>query len=119
MMRFQIVSTQLQESHPIPIPTPASVHPFVFIGKTKIDYVFQFSAKQEADLYDEDLLKYMRKLERGIFKPEKGKDRTISNLEKTKEQLAEEIRLSKSYKTRYTATNSLKWNPNCFLPKLL
>lgn len=61
----------------------------------------------------------MRKLERGIFKPEKGKDRTISNLEKTKEQLAEEIKLSKSYKTRYTATNSLKWNPNCFLPKLL
>ena len=26
---------------------------------------------------------------------------------------------SKSYKTRYTATNSLKWDPNNFLPKLL
>ena len=61
----------------------------------------------------------MRKQERGIFKPEGGKEKTMTNLEKTKEQLTEEIRLSKSYKTRYTATNSLKWTPNNFLPKLL
>ena len=30
-----------------------------------------------------------------------------------------ELERSKSYKTRYTATNSLKWNPNSFLPSLL
>lgn len=61
----------------------------------------------------------MRKLERGIIRPEKRKNSTMSNLEKTKEQLQEEIQMSRSYKTRYTATNSLKWNPNNFLPTII
>lgn len=61
----------------------------------------------------------MTKNERGIVKPIAGKEKTMSNLEKTKEQLAQELERSKSYKTRYTATNSLKWNPNSFLPSLL
>ena len=43
----------------------------------------------------------------------------MTNLEKTKEQLTDELRRSKSYKTRYIATNSKKWDPNNFLPSLL
>jgi len=31
------------------------------------------------------MLKYMRKLDRGIFKPAAGKDKVMTNLEKTKE----------------------------------
>lgn len=89
------------------------------LQKTCDGELFQTSARQEGDLYDEDLKKYMTKLGRGIFKPEKGKDKTMTNLEKTKEYLAEELMRSKSYKTRYTATNSKKWDPNNFLPSLL
>jgi|TARA_B110000305_G_C18983678_1_gene422799 hypothetical protein len=61
----------------------------------------------------------MTKQERGIIKPLNGKEKTMTNLEKSKERLAQELERSKSYKTRYTATNSLKWTPNNFLPKLL
>lgn len=89
------------------------------LQKTCDGDLFQRSVRQEADLYDEDLKKYMTKLERGIFKPEWGKEKTMTNLEKPKEVLAEELRRSKSYKTRYTATNSKKWDPNNFLPSLL
>ena len=54
----------------------------------------------------------MTKQERGIIKPLNGKEKTMTNLEKSKERLAQELERSKSYKTRYTATNSLKWTPN-------
>lgn len=61
----------------------------------------------------------MTKRERGIIKPDREKEKKMTNLEKSKEQLKSELERSKSYKTRYTATNSLKWDPNNFLPKLL
>ena len=57
------------------------------LQKTCDGDLFQRSTRQECDLYDEDLKKYMMKLERGIFKPEGGKEKTMTNLEKTKEQL--------------------------------
>ena len=55
------------------------------LNKTSDGSCFSISAKQEVDVYDTDMLKYMRKLERGIFKPAAGKDRVRTNLEKTKE----------------------------------
>lgn len=61
----------------------------------------------------------MRTLGRGISRPVAGKDKVMTNLEKTKEQLKSELVRNHSYKTRYTATNSLKWDPNNFMPTLL
>lgn len=89
------------------------------LNETSDGNLFNVSARQEVDVYDTDLLKYMRKQERGIFKPAGGKDKVMTNLEKTKDQLKEELVRSTSYKTRYTATNSLKWDPNNFMPTLL
>lgn len=55
------------------------------LQKTCDGDLFSRSARQECDLYDEDLRKYMTKLERGTYKPEWGKEKTMTNLEKTKE----------------------------------
>lgn len=55
------------------------------LNKTSDGNLFSVSARQEVDVYDTDMLKYMRKLERGIFKPVAGKDKVMTNLEKTKE----------------------------------
>lgn len=57
------------------------------LNKTGDGNLFSVSARQEVDVYDTDMLKYMRKLDRGIFKPAAGKDKVMTNLEKTKEQL--------------------------------
>lgn len=43
----------------------------------------------------------------------------MSNLDKTTEDLKNEIKQSSSYKTKYMGINSLKWDPNMFYPKLL
>lgn len=54
------------------------------LQKTCDGRLFETSARQEVDLYDEDLYKYMTKVERGIIKPDREKEKTMTNLEKTK-----------------------------------
>lgn len=55
------------------------------LQKTCDGELFQRSARQEVDLYDEDFKKYMTKLDRGIMKPDREKEKTMTNTEKPKE----------------------------------
>lgn len=89
------------------------------LQKTCDGDLFQRSVRQELYDVDLDLLKYMRKLERGTFKPTSGKERTLSNMDKTKDQLKHDLVLHHSYKTKYMALNAKKWDPPTFLPNLL
>ena len=78
---------------------------------------FTRSVRQETDIYDLNLLKYMRTQRRGLVRP--GKLAYVPGTTKTKDEVMEEVHALTSYKTRYMATNSRKWDPNDFLPNLL
>jgi hypothetical protein len=103
------------------------------------------SVRQEKDVYDLDLLKYMRTKGRGISKPPKHESgrSTATDTRKTDANLAAIAIIKgtssgpvktvestnrgrnvtmpdeKRNTVRYMPTNSLKWDPNNFAPTLL
>lgn len=113
------------------------------LQKTCDGDVFSRSTRQEEDVYDLDLLKYMRKPERGIRAPPKlanipGGFNTYRSLTKTAEPSPLRARPNDQIATqtipggmrttsaaeierpfKYMATMSKKWNPNNFFPTLL
>jgi hypothetical protein len=88
------------------------------LQKTCDGDLFSRSVRQESDVYDLDLFKYMTKRERGILRPDA---RTTSTVGGTLTSVNSDMKPSTSptRQTRYLATNSLKWDPNNFMPTLL